>query len=55
MYIMKETNENHYQNYFLSQSKEYAESWVNLSGISGEVYCIRDFPKWPFRNHRINS
>ena len=43
--ICKESNENHYQNYFLSQSKEFTESWVNLSEISGGVYCIRDSPK----------
>ena len=53
--ICRESNENHYQNYFLSQSKEFTESWVNLSEISGEVYCIRDFPKCPFQNHCINS
>ena len=40
---------------FYNNLKENTESWVNLSEISGEVYCIRDFQKWPFRNHRINS
>ena len=40
---------------FYHNLKENTESWVNLSEISGEVYYIRDFPKWPFRNHRINS
>ena len=40
---------------FYNNLKENAETWVNLRGISGDVYCIRDFQKWPFRNHRINS
>ena len=40
---------------FYNNLKENTESWANLSEISGEVYCIRDSQKWPFRNHRINS
>lgn len=40
---------------FYNNLKENAETWVNLSEISGNVYCIRDFPKCPFRNHCINS
>ena len=40
---------------FYNNLKKNTEPWVNLSEIRGEVYCIRDSPKWPFRNHRINS
>ena len=40
---------------FYNSLKENAETWVNLSEISGDVYRIRDSQKWPFRNHRINS